>query len=281
MQGYIKLYRKLLCNPIFKNPYLLQLFVYCLLKANHSEGKAFYGADEIILKPGQFVTGRFELSAALGGNASSTYKRLKRLESLTMLGLQSNNKNTLVTVLNWESYQIDKSDLDNEVTADGQESNRKVTTKGQQSNTNKNVKNDKNERMKENIYSDYTENPNLLKALKDFEIMRNSMKNGKFTDQAKKLLLTELNKLADTDEKKIAILKQSIFYGWKGVFPLKQGQAQKSGFDNFEGRKYDGKALEAAWVEKSRKPTFNNFENRTYDTASLKEKLLKKGRGEL
>jgi len=56
---------------------------------------------------------------------------------------------------------------------------------------------------------------------------------------------------------------------------------KKSGFDNFEGRKYDGKALEAAWVEKSRKPTFNNFENRTYDTASLKEKLLKKGRGEL
>jgi hypothetical protein len=254
MKGYIKLYRKLLCNPIFKNPYLLQLFVYCLLKANHSEGKAFYGADEIMLNPGQFVTGRFELSAALGGNASSTYKRLKRLESLTMIGLQSNNKNTLVTVLNWESYQIDKSDLDNEVTANGQESNRKVTGKGQQSNTNKNVKNDKN--VKKDIYSDYTENPNLLKALKDFEIMRNSMKNGKFTDQAKKLLLTELNKLADTDEKKIAILEQSIFNNWKGVFPLKQGQAQKkSGFDNFE--------------------------KRTYDTASLKEKLLKKGRGEL
>jgi hypothetical protein len=146
LQGYIKLYRKLLCNPIFKNPYLLQLFIYCLLKANHAEGKAFYGSDEITLKPGQFVTGRFELSAALGGNASSTYKRLKRLESLSILGLQSNNKNTLVTVLNWESYQVDKIDLDNEVTADGQESNRKVTTKGQQSNTNKNDKNVKNDK---------------------------------------------------------------------------------------------------------------------------------------
>jgi hypothetical protein len=54
---------------------------------------------------------------------------------------------------------------------------------------------------------------------------------------------------------KIAILEQSIFNNWKGVFPLKQGQAQKNGFDNFE--------------------------KRTYDTASLKEKLLKKGRGEL
>jgi hypothetical protein len=51
-------------------------------------------------------------------------------------------------------------------------------------------------------------------------------------------------------------LEQSIFNNWEGVFPLKQGQAQKkSGFDNFE--------------------------KRTYDMASLKEKLLKKGRGEL
>jgi hypothetical protein len=152
MKGYIKLYRKLLCNPIFKNPYLLQLFVYCLLKANHSEGKAFYGADEIEINPGQFVTGRFELSSALGENSSSTYKRLKRLESLHVLGLQSNNKNTLVTVLNWSVYQSSNTDLDNEVTGEGQQSNNKVTTKGQQSNnkvTQTRMKESKKERMQE------------------------------------------------------------------------------------------------------------------------------------
>jgi hypothetical protein len=233
MKGYIKLYRKLLCNPIFKNPYLLQLFVYCLLKANHSEGKAFYGADEIILKPGQFVTGRFELSAALGGNASSTYKRLKRLESLTMLGLQSNNKNTLVTVLNWESYQIDKSDLDNEVTADGQESNRKVTTKGQQSNTNKNVKNDKNERMKENIYSDYAYNPDLIQAILDFVEMRKKLKKP-MTNKAIEMMLKKLSKLADTDEKKIAILQESVMKSWTDIYKLKNKPEVKNDYSDIK-----------------------------------------------
>lgn len=180
MKGYIKLYRKLLCNPIFKNPYLLQLFIYCLLKANHSEGKAFYGADEIIIMPGQFVTGRFELSAALGGNASSTYKRLKRLESLTMVGLQSNNKNTLVTVLNWESYQIDKKDLDNEVTADGQEKDNKVTTNGQQSNTNKNgykTKNEKNDIYTPEFEEFYKSYPNPQDKQRTFKNWKTCLKS--------------------------------------------------------------------------------------------------------
>lgn len=138
MKGYVKLYRKLLENPVFKNPELLQLFLYCLLRANHKKGKAFFGSNEIELDKGQFVTGRFELATALGQNASSTYKRLQKLEFLTMVGLQSNNKNTIVTITNWELYQSSIEDKDNDWTTDGQESNRKVAGEGQESNTNKN-----------------------------------------------------------------------------------------------------------------------------------------------
>ena len=42
------------------------------------------------------------------------------------------------------------------------------------------------------------------------------------TDRALALTLSELEKLAPgDDEKKIAILNQSIQRGWQGVFPLK------------------------------------------------------------
>ena len=133
---------------------------------------------------------------------------------------------------------------------------------------------------RDKIIGEYTTNSELKQTIFDFIEMRNKIKKP-MTDKAISLLLKKLSELATTDEEKILILEQSIANSWQGVFPLKQGQAQKNGFDNFEGRKYDGKALEAAWVEKSRKPTFNNFENRTYDTSSLKDKLLKKGRGEL
>ena len=58
-------------------------------------------------------------------------------------------------------------------------------------------------------------------ALKDFEEMRKKMRKP-LTDRALALTLSELEKLAPgDDEKKIAILNQSIQRGWQGVFPLK------------------------------------------------------------
>lgn len=59
-------------------------------------------------------------------------------------------------------------------------------------------------------------------AMKDFEEMRKKMRKP-LTARALALTLSELEKLAPgDDEKKIAILNQSIQRGWQGVFPLKE-----------------------------------------------------------
>lgn len=58
-------------------------------------------------------------------------------------------------------------------------------------------------------------------AMKDFEEMRKKIRKP-LTERALALTLSELEKLAPgDDEKKIAILNQSIQRGWQGVFPLK------------------------------------------------------------
>ena len=58
-------------------------------------------------------------------------------------------------------------------------------------------------------------------ALNDFAEMRKKMRKP-LTDRALSLTHAELEKLAPgDDEKKIAILNQSIQRGWQGVFPLK------------------------------------------------------------
>ena len=67
-------------------------------------------------------------------------------------------------------------------------------------------------------------------ALKDFAEMRKKMRKP-LTDRALALTLSELEKLAPgDDEKKIAILNQSIQRGWKGVFPLKDERKPTSRF---------------------------------------------------
>ena len=60
----------------------------------------------------------------------------------------------------------------------------------------------------------------LLAALRGFEEMRVKIKKP-MTDRAKKLLLTELEKLSLDRVEQIAILNQSITRCWAGVFALK------------------------------------------------------------
>lgn len=78
-------------------------------------------------------------------------------------------------------------------------------------------------------------------ALDNFKDHRKQLK-APMTDQAYKMLLNKLEKLSGGDEeKKVAILNQSIENGWKGVFELK---GKVVSFNNHPQRKQDSIELE-------------------------------------
>jgi hypothetical protein len=80
-----------------------------------------------------------------------------------------------------------------------------------------------------NIYSvldNYTSNDELRQALKDFLEMRKKLKKP-ITDRAFNMLLSELNKLAATDDLKVKLLDQSILHNWQTVYPLKVDKQDK------------------------------------------------------
>ena len=85
------------------------------------------------------------------------------------------------------------------------------------------------------LVEDYTSNQDLQEAFKDFIEMRKKMK-APLTYRALKICLTKLDSYADTDEKKIAVIEQSIERGWKGLFPLKDEPKQE---DKSDMSKYD------------------------------------------
>ena len=70
----------------------------------------------------------------------------------------------------------------------------------------------------------------LAEALAAFADHRKKLKKP-MTDRAKELLLSNLSKMASTEQEQIAILNQSIVNGWQGVFPLKQKQGRQSAAD--------------------------------------------------
>ena len=84
---------------------------------------------------------------------------------------------------------------------------------------NKEDKGSGEKRKKEEIFSSFAAGDEaLLKALKDFEKMRKGI--GKpLTDRAKQMLLNKLQTFPETDW--VAIIEQSIFHCWQGIFDLK------------------------------------------------------------
>jgi DNA-binding PadR family transcriptional regulator len=87
-----------------------------------------------------------------------------------------------------------------------------------------------NKRKKEETYdsivSEYTSNEDLRAAIIDFIKMRKLIKSP-LTDRALKTILSKLDTLESTDERKIRVLEQSIANSWKGVFPLKDDRQDK------------------------------------------------------
>jgi len=73
----------------------------------------------------------------------------------------------------------------------------------------------------QNIFSSYTSDAELLRALNDYLEMRMSLKE-KPTLKAIDLIVKKLDKIATTDQEKAEILDNSTMNNWKGIFPLEK-----------------------------------------------------------
>jgi DNA-binding transcriptional regulator YhcF (GntR family) len=137
--GYIYLHRRLKENVFYKNPKYVSLWVHLLLSANHIATKILWNGEIVELKAGQFITGRKELSKQTGIKPTSVERILRMLESGHQIGQQKTKKFRIITITNWDKYQVCKTKVD--IKTD----NRR-TTNGQQTDTNNNDNNDNNEK---------------------------------------------------------------------------------------------------------------------------------------
>jgi DNA-binding transcriptional regulator YhcF (GntR family) len=105
MEGWIKLHRVALEKGWLSDHKLWVVWCYCLLKASYRERKIMVNRQSITLLPGQFVFGRNQMSRELRMKPSTVYRIMKRLEDEQNIIIKSNNKFSIVTVVNWHTYQ--------------------------------------------------------------------------------------------------------------------------------------------------------------------------------
>ena len=106
MKGFIRLHRQMLAWEWYKSPISSRVFIHLLLTANTKDTNC----KGVVIKRGQTVTGRAFLSEALGLSISNVRTALKNLENSEEIKVESNTRGTIITVLNFDKYQVDETE---------------------------------------------------------------------------------------------------------------------------------------------------------------------------
>ena len=166
MNGYIKLHRKVLENPIvFKDSDHLTLWIYLLLTATHRDRETYFNNERFTLNPGQLITGIIKLEREIKVNKSKIQRILKLFENEKQIEQQTTNKCRLITILGWQKYQI--------VETCEKQNDKQVKSKWKLNNNNKNNKNIYIYQKFEEFWSIYPRKVGKKKAIAAFSKIKN------------------------------------------------------------------------------------------------------------
>ena len=107
--NWFAVHRKILDSEVFADPHLLRLWIWLLARASfktaHVSMSTGRGVTTVTLKPGQSIVGRKAGAEALEWKPSTFRYRLKRLEHMRMIDIESDTHWSVVSVVNWGAYQ--------------------------------------------------------------------------------------------------------------------------------------------------------------------------------
>ena len=128
-RGYVKLWRKVGDSKMYRSKNLWALWTYLLLNATHKKRKVFAGLKIVELLPGQYITGRKALALELGVSPQSIRTCLNNLSTMGNITIKSTNKYSIITIVNWDTYQSDEEKSTNKTANDQPTTNQQLTTK--------------------------------------------------------------------------------------------------------------------------------------------------------
>lgn len=202
-KGFAKLHRKIQDNEIFYKPKTLQLFLYLILNAAHEPTNVF----GVPLKRGQIIVGRKALANRLRQHESSISRSIQYLKKRTMIEAEPNTNYTLLTIINYDTYNDVKIKPNKNRTPSR-------TTTEQRPNTIEELKELKEVKNKDPKRFPFLENKDFYENFQNFLLNRKAEP----TELAITKLLNVLHK--ETIETAGEMVDQSIVNNWKGIFPV-------------------------------------------------------------
>ena len=109
MKGYIALHRKLMDSWVSEDPMALALWVRMLMEATHKGRERVHKGKVYKLNAGEFLFGLERWSEKTGISREVIRKRVKLFEDSGMITYSKHPKISVISVVNWGSYQIDNT----------------------------------------------------------------------------------------------------------------------------------------------------------------------------
>lgn len=116
--GWIKVHRSLSEHWLAEHPEKLGWWILLLLKATHEEKKVLVGNQLIELKRGQIVASLSFLAELWNTSKRTAERFLELLESDKMLSRCVRQKVSIITICNYDGYQVNKNNMCADTCAD-------------------------------------------------------------------------------------------------------------------------------------------------------------------
>lgn len=138
-EGFIKIHRKITKWQWYTDATVSRVFIHLLLLANH-EDNMWRG---ITVKRGQLITSYRHIAADLKLSTDTVHRAIKKLESTGELSTSPNARYTIITLFNYNSYQLSRTKTERSPNGSrtSAESNKNINIT-----SNINTKNEKNEK---------------------------------------------------------------------------------------------------------------------------------------
>lgn len=203
-RGYVTLHRKLTEWEWYKCSNTKAVFLHLLLTANYKPSK-FMGYDVPI---GAVVTGYSALADQLNLSVRNVRTAISHLKKSGVIDTKSTSKFSIISLTNWDTYQICENTSDKQVTSNRQASDKQVTAS-------KEGKKVIKKEIKDFDVPDFI-NRKKWDALMVIRVAKKAVQS----HDALTAIVNKLEKYGDSADES---LDNAIENSWKTVYPVKNG----------------------------------------------------------
>jgi DNA-binding transcriptional regulator YhcF (GntR family) len=126
MDGWIKIHRQALENPIMRKPNYWAVWCYLLLNANYKDNYFISKEGKHLISRGQLLTSKRKIADYLNLSSGTVQYILQYLELEHMIEQKSTSKWTVIEVKNYSKYQEVEQEVENKVSFKKTQSESKV-----------------------------------------------------------------------------------------------------------------------------------------------------------